>query len=154
VDISLEDLKGSWVLLFFYPLDLGHISPSELLELERLRPSFERLGCRIVAVSRDSALVHEKFASLAASEGGVAGIRFPLAEDPTGTISQAYGMLMPDGRSITFRGCFIIDPSGIVKGSVLNSDMYIVQYAEVNRRQKYFFHSKYFNFSKSIVRKL
>ena len=123
VDLSLADLNGSWVLLFFYPLDFGHISPAELLELERVRPALERLGCQVVAVSRDSALVHEQFTSLAPTQGGVAGIRFPLAEDPAGDISRAFGMLMPDSQSsITFRGCFILDPSGIVKGR-LTSDL-------------------------------
>ena len=34
MDISLNDYTGKWLVLFFYPLDFGYVSPSELLELE------------------------------------------------------------------------------------------------------------------------
>ena len=47
-DISLTDFSsaGQWLLLFFYPVDFGYVSPSELLEMEAKRPELEKLGCR------------------------------------------------------------------------------------------------------------
>jgi peroxiredoxin (alkyl hydroperoxide reductase subunit C) len=119
LDLCLDDLAGSWILFFFYPLDFEHIAPSELLELERRRPRLESIGCRIVAVSRDGVLAHAAFAAMAPVNAGVSGIRFPLLEDPTGRIAEAYGMLMPDG-GVTFRGCCIIDPEGIVRGRTIS----------------------------------
>ena len=35
-----------WLILFFYPLDFGYVSPSELMELEKRRPQLELLNCR------------------------------------------------------------------------------------------------------------
>lgn len=119
VDLCLDELAGSWVLLCFYPLDFDPIAPSELLELERLRPRLNSIGCRIVAVSRDNVLVHAQFARTAPADGGVAGIRFPLMEDPSGRICRAYRMLMPDGGP-SFRGCYILNRRGIVRGRIVS----------------------------------
>ena len=46
MDISINDYTGKWLVLFFYPLDFGYVSPSELLELEARRPELESLNCR------------------------------------------------------------------------------------------------------------
>ena len=46
MDISINDYAGKWLVLFFYPLDFGYVSPSELLELELRRPELESLNCR------------------------------------------------------------------------------------------------------------
>ena len=64
LDISLTDFSsaGKWLVLFFYPLDFGYISPSELLELEARRGELESLDCRLVAMAQDSVVVHEQFA--------------------------------------------------------------------------------------------
>ena len=47
-DCSLSTLlsKKSWALLFFFPLDFGHIAASELLEIEKIRKKLLGLGCR------------------------------------------------------------------------------------------------------------
>ena len=95
IDVSLDALAGSWVLLFFYPLDFDHIAPGEMLELERLRPQLEAIGCRIVAVAPGSVQAHARFGQTAPKDGGVAGINFPVMEDPAGVICRAYGVLMP-----------------------------------------------------------
>ena len=119
MDISLNDYTGKWLVLFFYPLDFGYVSPSELLELEKRRPELELLNCRytntnpilstafiffssrLLAVSQDSVVVHERI-----GYGGVFGIKFPLLEDKDGSISKLYTV---------DKAYFIIDPSGAKK---------------------------------------
>ena len=71
------------MVLFFYPLDFGYISPSELLELETRRKELEKRNCKILAVSSDNVVVHEQFVSINPGFGGVHGIKFPLLEDKT-----------------------------------------------------------------------
>ena len=39
-DVSLEDFKGKYVLLFFYPLDFTFVCPTEIIELNKLRDEF------------------------------------------------------------------------------------------------------------------
>ena len=45
-DVSLQDYAGSWLVLFFYPTDFGHLATSELLELNAVSKSLSQLGCR------------------------------------------------------------------------------------------------------------
>ena len=44
LDISINDFKDKWLILFFYRLDFGN--PRELLELEKRRPQLESWNCR------------------------------------------------------------------------------------------------------------
>ena len=94
LDISLSDFSSAnqWLVLLFYPLDFGYISSSELLELETKRKELEKMNCKILAVSSDSVVVHEKFASINSGFGGVHGIKFPLLEDKNNSISRMYGV--------------------------------------------------------------
>jgi len=120
MEIKLSDFSssGKWLILFFYPLDFGYISPSELMELEKKRNELERLDCKIVAISRDSAISHEKFVNIHPGYGGVNGIKFPLLEDLTGSISRLYGVSKKrDGHS--FRAYFIIDSKEVVRARVV-----------------------------------
>jgi peroxiredoxin (alkyl hydroperoxide reductase subunit C) len=110
-DISLNDFNsdGKWLVLFFYPLDFGYISPSELVALEARRGELEGLGCRLVAVSQDSAVSHHRFGDIHCGFGGVFGLGFPLVEDPAGAISRLYGVDRA-GAGRVHRAYFIIDP--------------------------------------------
>ena len=51
-EFQLSDFSSNnkWMILFFYPLDFGYISPSELMELEKNRKELEKLDCKIAAV--------------------------------------------------------------------------------------------------------
>ena len=114
--MSLKDFtsNGSWCLLFFYPMDFGYISPSELLALNSIKKDLDDLKCNLLACSTDSAVVHNKFLSVATEEGGVKGLSFPLLEDVNGDIAEKYGVLRKDS-GYTFRGYFLIDSKGIVR---------------------------------------
>ena len=131
MDISINDYTGKWLVLFFYPLDFGYVSPSELLELELRRPELESLNCRLhtinlilimafitsyysslLAVSQDSVVVHERFANLNPGYGGVFDINFPLMEDKGGNISRLYGVDKAQAGH-SYRAYFIIDPSQV-----------------------------------------
>ena len=116
-DAQLSDYSGKWLVLFFYPMDFGYISPSEILALEEKRKELSKMGCEIIGVSTDTALVHQKFCSVEPKNGGVKGIGFPLLEDPDHTISEAYGVLR-ENSGYTFRTYFIIDDKGIVRARV------------------------------------
>ena len=116
-DIQSSDYAGKWLVLFFYPMDFGYISPSELLALEEKRNELLKINCHVLGVSTDTALIHQKFCAVEPKDGGVNGIDFPLLEDPDHVISNAYGVLK-DGSGHTFRSYFIIDAKGIVRARV------------------------------------
>ena len=67
---------------------------------------------RVLAVSQDSVVVHERFANLNPGYGGVFDINFPLMEDKGGDISRLYGVDKAQAGH-SYRAYFIIDPSQV-----------------------------------------
>ena len=118
--ISLEEYKGKWVVLFFYPGDFTFICPTELGELADLYEEFKEIDVEIVSISTDSAFVHKAWWD---SSKTIQKITFPMVADPTGKISRDYTTYIEDaGESL--RGTFIIDPDGILKAyEIHNNDI-------------------------------
>ena len=46
--ISLEDYKGKYVILFFYPLDFTFVCPTEIIAFSDRVAEFEALNCTMV----------------------------------------------------------------------------------------------------------
>ena len=49
--LSLEDYKGKYLVLFFYPLDFSFVCPTELVEFSKMHSEFVDSGCEIVGCS-------------------------------------------------------------------------------------------------------
>ena len=116
---SLSDLKGKYVVLFFYPLDFTFVCPTEILEFNRKLDSFKELGAEVVGVSVDSQFSHLAWKNTAINEGGIGKIQYPLVADLTKQISRDYGVLIEAG-GVALRGTFLIDREGVVKHKVVN----------------------------------
>jgi peroxiredoxin Q/BCP len=83
--ISLKDLKGKPVVLYFYPKDL---TPGCTQEACDFRDSFSRLkkmGVTVLGVSKDSAEMHRKFK-------GKHELPFTLLADTDGDLCKSYGV--------------------------------------------------------------
>ena len=115
---SLADLRGRYVVLFFYPYDFSFVCPSELLALDSRIEEFSERECEIVGVSVDSHFTHLAWKKTAVEEGGIGPVRFPLVADFTKQISSAYGVLTDDGAAL--RATFLIDRNGIVRHQMVN----------------------------------
>lgn len=111
VNIKLDDYKGKWVVVFFYPADFTFVCPTELGELADKYEEFKGLNTEILSVSTDTEFVHKAWHD--ASET-IKKIQFPMVADPTGKISRDYGVYI-DEEGLALRGSFIIDPDGILK---------------------------------------
>jgi len=59
--VSLADLKGELVVLYFYPRDNTPGCTQEGQDFRDLYPEFQAAGARILGVSRDSIRKHENF---------------------------------------------------------------------------------------------
>jgi len=60
-DISLKDLKGKKVVLYFYPKDNTPGCTTEAKDFRDNHAKFKRAGTIILGVSRDSVKTHENF---------------------------------------------------------------------------------------------
>ena len=109
--ISLEDYKGKWVVLFFYPADFTFVCPTELEELAGKYEELKKLGVEVISVSTDTEFVHKAWHD---HSEAIKKVTYPMMADPTGTISKAYGVYIHD-EGVALRGTFIIDPDGVLK---------------------------------------
>ncbi len=107
---QLDEAKGSWVLLYFYPKDDTPGCTTEACTLRDAYPAFGKLKARVYGVSADSAKRHAKFAEKYE-------LPFTLLADETKEIIKAYGVWGPKkfmGREFLGikRWSFLIDPKG------------------------------------------
>ncbi|MEX1148144.1 MAG: peroxiredoxin [Sphingomonadales bacterium] len=116
---TLSDyLKGSYGLVFFYPLDFTFVCPSEILAYSNRMDKFEALNTKVVAVSVDSEHTHFAWRNTPTEKGGLGPVRFPLVADITKQIARDYGVLVND--AVALRGTFLIDRDGVVRHANIN----------------------------------
>src|SRR3954452_12112309 len=103
---TLEDYRGRWLLLLFYPRDFSLICPTELIGISQRFDEFQKQGCEILGVSCDSVESHERWMATPFSKGGLGGLNFPLASDPDGRVSTLYHVYQAR-QQIAVRGIFL-----------------------------------------------
>ena len=116
---TLSELKGQYVVLFFYPLDFTFVCPTELHAFsERLR-EFEERNTKVIGVSIDSHFSHLAWLNTPKSKGGIQGVEYPIVSDLNKTISKDYDVLV-EGAGIAYRGLFLLDKDHVVRHQVVN----------------------------------
>ncbi|MFN0065837.1 MAG: peroxiredoxin [Chlamydiales bacterium] len=110
--ISLDQLKGKWVVLYTYPKDLTPGCTKEAIDFTAMREEFEKLGAVILGISPDSVDSHCRFVTKKK-------LRISLLSDPTKEILRAYGAYgTKKNFGIEYEGVirrtFIINPKGEV----------------------------------------
>ena len=118
--VTLDDYKGEWLILFFYPLDFTYVCPTEILALSDRYDEIQELGASVLGVSTDSVHSHKAWLNTPLDQNGIAGTKYPLASDKTHEVSEAYGVLV-ESEGVALRGLFIIDPEGILQYSVVHN---------------------------------
>ena len=118
-EISLEDYKNKWVVLFFYPLDFTFVCPTEITAFSDYYDKFKTRNCEVIGVSTDSQFSHLQWINTPRNNGGIGELNYPLVADFTKSISEDYGVLLPEGMAL--RSTFIIDPNGIVQTSIIHA---------------------------------
>jgi peroxiredoxin (alkyl hydroperoxide reductase subunit C) len=118
-DFKLSDLRGKYVVLFFYPLDFTFVCPSEIIAHDHRVSKFKELGVEVVGVSIDSQFSHFAWRETPVEKGGIGRVGFPLVADIKHEITKAYGIEHPAG--VALRGSFLIDKAGIVQAQIVNN---------------------------------
>ena len=103
--ISLSDLRGKWLVLYFYPKDFTSGCTIEARRFQQDLAQYLQKNAQIIGVSADDIDSHAKFCD---SEG----LKFPLLADTDGSVSKAYGSWL---GFLSMRHSFIIDPQGILR---------------------------------------
>jgi len=109
--VNLNDYKGKWVVLAFYPADFTFICPTELGDFADHYDEFKKLNAEVLTVSTDTVFVHKAWHD---NSQTIAKIKFPMLADPTGNICKAYGTYI-ENEGLSYRATFIIDPDQKIK---------------------------------------
>ena len=117
VDVSDEDLHGTWSIVFFYPADFTFVCPTELGDLADKYDELQAAGVEVYSVSTDTHFTHKAWHDTSET---IAKLRFPMVGDPTGTISRNFEVLIEED-GLADRGTFVIDPEGRIQIIEINA---------------------------------
>lgn len=118
--VSLDDYKGKWKVLFFYPLDFTFVCPTEITAFSEAISKFHELNCEVIGCSIDSKFSHLAWSKQSRNEGGIGEVKYPLLADVTKKIALDYGVLIEEA-GIALRGLFIIDDQNLLQHSTINN---------------------------------
>ena len=117
--VNLEDYRGQYVVLFFYPKDFTFVCPTEIIAFSDRIAEFEKLNTKVIACSCDSQETHLAWIKTPRKMGGLGHMKIPIVSDITKEIASKYGVLVPEA-GIALRGLFIIDPQGKINQMTVN----------------------------------
>ena len=111
--VTLSDLKGKWVVLYFYPKDDTPGCTTEACGMRDANDEIRAMGAVVLGVSKDSMASHEKFRDKY-------DLNFPLLSDTDKKVMDAYGVIrekkMYGKVSMgVVRSTFIIDDKGVIR---------------------------------------
>jgi alkyl hydroperoxide reductase subunit AhpC len=114
--IRFHDWLGdSWGVLFSHPKDFTPVCTTELGEVARIKPEFDRRGVKVIGLSVDPLDAHERWSRDIEETQGYAP-NFPMIADPDRAVANLYGMVHPNADDpATVRSVFVIGPDKKVK---------------------------------------
>ncbi len=105
--VSLKDLRGQWVVLYFYPKDMTQGCTIEAHNFQRDLDQYTAKKAVILGVSADTVDSHQQFCTKES-------LTFKLLADPDKKMIGAYGSLAGNGM-VAARNTFLIDPKGVIR---------------------------------------
>jgi peroxiredoxin Q/BCP len=108
-NVSLDQLKGKWVVLYFYPKDFTSGCTLEAHNFQRDLAKYEGKNTVILGVSLDPVDSHKGFCTKE-------GLNFKLLADTDHAVTTLYGSLTNyQGTNYASRNTFLIDPLGVIR---------------------------------------
>ncbi|WP_310481675.1 peroxiredoxin [Chamaesiphon sp. VAR_48_metabat_403] len=102
---------NSWVVLFSHPKDFTPVCTTELGEVAKLKPEFDKRNVKPIALSVDDVESHNGWVGDILETQGSA-LNYPIIADPDKKVSDLYDMIHPNANAmVTVRSVFIIDPN-------------------------------------------
>ncbi|MDK3016398.1 peroxiredoxin [Pseudodonghicola flavimaris] len=113
-EVSLSGLRGSLVVLYFYPRDDTPGCTKESIGFSEQLQAFADAGAQVFGISRDTVAKHDKFVAKH-------GLTVPLLSDEDGKVCEAYGVWVEKNmygrKSMGIeRSTFVIDTEGKIAG--------------------------------------
>jgi peroxiredoxin (alkyl hydroperoxide reductase subunit C) len=112
---TLEDYRGSWLVLFSHPADFTPVCTTEFMGFANRHADFRAVGCELLGLSIDSHYSHVAWVRNIKEKFDVE-IGFPIIADLSMQVAKAYGMIQPGASDTSaVRATFVIDPEGVLR---------------------------------------
>lgn len=116
---TINDYKGKWLVLFFYPADFTFVCPTELKDLNQKYEEIQKMeNVEVLAVSVDSVFSHKSWIE---TELLLKWFQIPMIADRTTELSRYFGILNKQSGNAE-RGTFIISPEWVLKTIEIHTD--------------------------------
>ncbi len=115
-DVSSDDLKGKWAVMFWWPKDFTFVCPTEIAEFNKAYGEFSDRDTLLIGASTDSEFVHLAWRN---DHDDLRGLKFPMLADTSKSLAEDLGILSEDER-VAYRATFIIDNEGMVRWVNIN----------------------------------
>ena len=105
---ALDDYRGTWLAVYFYPKDDTPGCTTEACNFRDNIYAFKAIGAEVVGISIDDVDSHQKFSEKYK-------LPFVILADETGATAEAYGVLR-DWKltKIAARQSFLVNPEGVI----------------------------------------
>lgn len=132
VEVSNESLKGKWSVLIFMPAAFTFNCPTEVEDAADHYSEFQKAESEVYIVTTDTHFSHKVWHETSPAVGKA---KFPLVGDPTHTLTNAFGVHIPE-EGLALRGTFIIDPNGVIKTQEVHDNAIARDVKETLRKLK------------------
>jgi peroxiredoxin (alkyl hydroperoxide reductase subunit C) len=132
VEVSNETLKGHWSVLIFMPAAFTFNCPTEIEDAADNYAAFQAAGTEVYIVTTDTHFSHKVWHETSPAVGKA---KFPLVGDPTHTLTNAFGVHIPE-EGLALRGTFVINPDGVIKTAEVHSNEIARDISETLRKLK------------------
>jgi peroxiredoxin len=116
-DVTLSELRGTPVVIVFYPFTFTGVCEGELCEIRDNPAAYESTAAQVLAISCDTRHAQRVWAEQQ-------GFTFPLLSDfwPHGAVAQAYGVFNTD-LGCANRTTFVLDRDGVISSTFSSPDL-------------------------------
>ena len=132
VEVSNESLKGHWSVLIFMPAAFTFNCPTEIEDAADNYAAFQAAGTEVYIVTTDTHFSHKVWHETSPAVGKAT---FPLVGDPTHTLTNMFGVHIPE-EGLALRGTFVINPDGVIKTAEIHSNEIARDVKETLRKLK------------------
>ena len=132
IEVTEQSLRDKWSVFIFMPAAFTFNCPTEVEDAADNYPEFQKLGAEVYIVTTDTHFSHKVWHDTSPAVGKA---KFPLVGDPTHTLTNAFGVHIPE-EGLALRGTFVINPEGIIKTAEVHSNEIARDVKETLRKLK------------------
>ena len=118
IEVTEQSLMGHWSVLIFMPAAFTFNCPTEIEDAAENYGEFQKMKTEVYIVTTDTHFSHKVWHETSPAVGKA---KFPLVGDPTHTLTNAFGVHIPE-EGLALRGTFVIYPDGVIKSAEIPSN--------------------------------